>query len=77
MWFQTSAPDPFTTVSSTIPGYHYLCVDVAAVDEHITLLAAICGPSSNLAPARLAGFRRDIDNLLLRRRYLSLMAEAA
>ena len=77
MWFQTSAPDPFTTVSSTIPGYHYLCTDVASVDEHIALLAAICGPGSNLAPARLAGFRRDLDNLLERRQYLSLMADAA
>ena len=77
MWFQTSAPDPYTTVSSTIPGYHYSCPTVAAVDEHITLLAAICGPGSNLAPARLAGFRRDLDLLLERRQYLALMSDAA
>ena len=77
MWFQTATPDPYETVSSVIPGYHYACPDVAAVDEHIALLAAICGPSSNLMPARLAGFRRDIDALLLRRIWLTTMADAA
>jgi len=77
MWFSTADPDPFTTVSSTIPGYHYLCVDVASVDDHIATLAAICGPGSNLMPARLAGFRRDVDALLDRRSWLQLMSEAA
>lgn len=77
MWFSTASPDPFITVSSTIPGYHYACTTVEAVDEHITLLAAICGPGSNLAPARLAGFRRDINTLLERRSWLTTMADAA
>lgn len=66
-----------TITGSTIPGYHYLCTDVASVDEHIATLAAVCGPGSNLAPARLAGFRRDIDSLLERRSWLTAMADAA
>lgn len=77
MWFQTANPDPFDTVSSAVPGYHYACPDVAAVDEHIALLAAICRPGSCMAPARLAGFRSDLDKLLERRQYLAMMSDAA
>jgi hypothetical protein len=77
VWFQTAAPDPIDTVSSVVPGYHFHCPDIAAIDKHIAELRALCGPNSNCTEVRKAAFRRDVDRLLERRLYLEMIGDHA
>jgi hypothetical protein len=73
MWFQSVDPDPVATVSSVLPGYHYLCPDIATIDRHIAELREHLGPHSNLTPERQRASRKDIDRLLDRRLYLAMI----
>jgi hypothetical protein len=74
VWFQTAAPDPLDVVASVVPGYYYMCPDLASVDAHLAELGKAVRPGSNLTVERRAQLRLDIDRLLDRRVYLEMCA---
>jgi hypothetical protein len=74
MRFQTTEPDPATSVSSVVAGYFFNCPDIASVDRHLAELRMHLQEGSNVTEMRKRDWRRDIDRLLDRRLYLRMTA---
>jgi hypothetical protein len=75
MRFMDPIPDGEHVVRSVVHGYFFLVATVAAVDQEIaTLVRDFLGPDSPATELRRAEARRDIDALLDRRVWLTLMA---
>jgi hypothetical protein len=69
-------PDPADVVCSVVPRRRYHCPDLVTLDRHIKALRHQTGPDSNCMPNWKQYMRQDIDRLLDRRLYLTLVAGA-
>jgi hypothetical protein len=68
--------DPADVVCSVVPRRRSHCPDLVMLDHHITELRRQVGPDSNCVPRWKQQMRQDIDRLLERRLYLTLVAVA-
>ena len=74
MQFMNPVPDGEDVVRSVIDGYFFLVPTVAAIDEEIaTLVRDFLGPDSAATELRQMKARHDIDALLDRRAWLTLL----
>lgn len=72
-WSHSLVPDVMKYVPSASLGYWYFCPDVAVLDGHIADLREGLGSGSNLTEWAKCIARSDIDVLLERRLFLSMM----
>jgi hypothetical protein len=68
--------DPAEVVCSVVPRRCYHCPDLDTLDHHIEALRRQIDPASNCVPKWKQYMRQDIDQLLDRRLYLTLVAGA-
>jgi hypothetical protein len=74
MQFMNPIPDDEHVVRSVVEGYFFLVPTVSDVDEEIaTLVRDFLAPDSAATDLRRAKARRDIDALLDRRAWLTLL----
>ncbi|MHA6616405.1 hypothetical protein [Pseudonocardia sp. DLS-67] len=66
--------DPAEVVCSVVPRRRYHCPDLVALDRHIDVLRRQIAADSNCVPTWKQFMRRDIDQLLDRRLYLTQVA---
>ena len=67
-------PDPAEVVCSVVPRRRYHCPNLVMLDHHIKVLRRQIGPDSNCMPEWKQYMRQDIDRLLDRRLYLTLVS---
>jgi hypothetical protein len=68
--------DPVDVVYGALPMRRYHCPDLATLDRHIEVLRRQIGPNSNCTAQWKLKMRQDIDRLLDRRLYMTLVSEA-
>jgi hypothetical protein len=68
--------DPVELVCSVLPLRRYHCPDVPTLDRHIDLLRRQVDADSNCTPEWKQHMRHDIDRLLDRRLYLTVVGRA-
>ena len=66
--------DPTEVVCSVLPLRRYHCPDLPTLDHHINLLRRQVAADSNCTPEWKQHMRHDIDRLLDRRMYLTLVS---
>jgi hypothetical protein len=66
--------DPFTTVIGQYDNW-YPCPDTATVDHHLVELAPRIGQAGRRSPKLAEAYRADMDLLLDRRSWLSMLEE--
>jgi hypothetical protein len=76
MRYLTQGSDEPGDVRSVRPGYYFPCPDIGAVDAHLAELHGYLGARSNLTALVKAQIRQDIDRLLERRLFLTVVEGA-
>lgn len=76
-WYSHRHLDEVELVISEFPDRAYHCPTIEELDTHLRTLLEHLGPKSNLTEIAKMRARRDVDRLLERRAYLSLVSDPA